>query len=284
MHPPAFRASCVGLVLSVLALAGCQPKTIQYEIEVTNDYPGTRVGIYAADGTTLLVSTTLARDTLRVKAPYAHAARPTAHLVDAPLLRDVPRPYHELTEEQRRAMASQGRPVPMRLSVIRDRALAEVEVVIASPTDEVITVGDIKVDGRAVTPWTRLVVPAPSPRVTVKVGADAPIVLETSDRETGSSDPASFVFVDPLASTCVQSRNVVYGAGHLVANDGTDAPLRLAPARAHVFPRLHAPHFVFGEKVPSSIMGIGLGVRRVLERCSAGPAASRPGMAGKPKR
>jgi hypothetical protein len=146
--------------------------------------------------------------------------------------------------------------------------VADVEVVMAGPTDEAVTIDGVPVDTKAAPAGTRLVVPA-TPRATIpmKVGTSPPVSIDLGYKHRGDVGPAGFVYIDPTASACVQTRAIVYGAAHLVGKG--DTTTRRPPAKVHAFGRAQAPSIIFGEPEPSSVSGSVLASRLVFEACSA---------------
>ncbi len=281
------RALLVGLAVVTV---GCDPKTVDYEITVNNDFPGTRIGIYPTEdetpielqkvtkapaGTLPLATTTKATDKLVVHAPFKQRLVP--RVVDLPIRPVSLAPI--LGGPDARTLARAGKVVPMTLhaSRIADVGLEFVEVVLASPTDEPITVGEVHVDSKAVEPGMRLVVPVKTGTVVVKVGTAPAATVEVKDRRSDDAGPGAFVYVDPSASMCLQMRTVVYavaGVAKLIAGDKPEPPVQLAPAKLHVFARADEPQLIFDEKVPEAIRGVS-GSRKILEHCTPAGSAAR---------
>ena len=255
--------------LALPLLLACDPARVEYAIAVTNEYPGTRIGIFAEGSETPLAITTKAKDTLQVQVAFkehlnarfvdVRNARPLGGLIGA-------------SEDERRSGAKQGRPVPLTLRVSRalsdSRDVANVEVVMAGPTDEAVIIDGVPVDTKAAPAGTRLVVPAtPGATIPVKVGTSPPVSIDLGYAQRGDVGPAGFVYIDPTASACVQTRAIVYGAAHLVGKG--DTTTRRPPAKVHPFGRAQAPSIIFGEPEPSSVSGSVLASRLVFEACSA---------------
>jgi hypothetical protein len=256
------------LALLLVGVVACDPKTVDYEITVKNDYPGTRVGIYTTTGTTPLATTTKATDKLIVQTPFKEGL--VARFVDTSVRKVALDGI--LHGPDKRTLAKEGKRVPMNVfaSNVHDDLLENVEIIVSGSTDEPITVGDVPVDSKAVAPGKRLRVPVRSGEpVKVKIGSEAPVAIAIEPRKEGVFTPGGFVWIDPSGTTCLQMRYVAYGAVHLIpGRKGPSPPVKLAPAKIHAFTREDAPDILVDEEVPDSITGSGIGNRKVLERCT----------------
>jgi hypothetical protein len=258
------------LGVATIALLGCEPKTIDYAVVVHNDYPGTRVGIFRESGGPPLATTTLAKATLTVTVGFKEEL--TARFVDAPELPGVKLQGAQIDSEDRRASAKERRPVTRHLFASLDKSERQygwVELVLASATDEVITVGAVSVDTNVRPPGSRLIVPTKTDgAVSVTVGSEV-IQVELGGREipaTSPYPPNALLYVDPTSTACLQTRDVFYGAAHLIGAK-PEVPKRLPPKKVHVFRGKDIPDVLVDEKVPDSISGTGIGYRNVFERC-----------------